>query len=71
MYTGAGHGAGYGTGYGAGYGAGYGVNNGMAGAGAMGMDLNLMMGMIGANPNFFYFSGTSQSLQSRIDSTSE
>ena len=69
MYAGAGHGAGYGAGYEAGYGANY----GMAGAGAMGMgmDLNLMMGMIGANPNFFYFSGTSQSLQSRIDSTTE
>ena len=55
MYAGAGYRAGYGGGMGMGM--------------AMGMGMNPMMAM--GNPNFFYFTGTSQSLQSRIESMTD
>ena len=52
-------------------GAGYGMAGGGMGMGmAMGMNPMMGMGMAG-NPNFFFFAGTSQSLQSRIDSMTD
>ena len=45
------------------------IHHQMGMMGTMGLDPTMGLGMI--NPNFFYFVGTSLSLQSRLDSLSD
>ena len=53
------------------YGGGMGMNQGMALQQGMQMQQMGMMNALSGNPNYFFFAGTSLSLQSRLESMSD